>query len=281
MTLPDEAAGRKLPEIFEPATPPTSLFGPLTATQLAALSRYALRFGGITTALGIIFIPSSGGAIREGTLPDRPDISFKYDVPAGLLTLWEDTPYGRIIIYQDNFGIGGIFRDRLGRPIARILPDGTLLIAPDNLPELNPNPNDPKLCPDPTKDQPGAREKDRAYQDYISTRVNGQALPQGLTVMLFNPVTGKWIHFDDCDLRTGTMLEMKGTGYQALKDKSKKVWDDFIVPKMWKQAIDQIQAAGGRPIRWYFAENGIAGYFRDLFREGGLKKISVIWAPLP
>jgi hypothetical protein len=37
----------------------------------------------------------------------------------------------------------------------------------------------PKLCPDPSPDQPGARPKDIEYQQYISMLVNGRVLPPG------------------------------------------------------------------------------------------------------
>jgi len=284
MTLPDGAKPLDLPEAFEPVAPPTSLFGPLTPAQIAALSRYALRLGGITAVLGIILIPSDSGSVVEGTLPGHPDITFKFDKQAGVLRLWRDGQSAGDIIFEGHPDKDGVFRDAAGNPIARALPDGTLFVDPDALPKIDGrsgnDDNQPRLCPAPTKDQPGADDKDRAYQDYISRLVNGVALPKGFAVSLFNPVEGKDVHFDDCQRSTGVMIEAKGTGYQAMMEKKSEYPWAGVEEKLLKQANSQLQAAGARPVVWFVAEKQVANFIRDLFKEENLK-ITVIWAPPP
>jgi hypothetical protein len=284
MTLPDGAKPPDFSEAFEPAVPPTSLFGPLTPAQMAALSRYALRLGGITAVLGIILIPSDSGSVVEGTLPGHPDITFKFDKQAGVLRLWRDGQSPDDTIFEGHFDKDGVFRDAAGNPIARQLPDGTLFIDPNALPKIDSrsaNDDDqPRLCPAPTKDQPGADDKDRAYQDYISRFVNGVALPKGFAVSLFNPVEGNEVHFDDCQRSTGVMIEAKGTGYQAMMEKKSEYPWKGVVEKLLDQANRQLEAAGPRPVVWFVAEKKVADFIRDLFEKNDLK-ITVMWAPPP
>jgi hypothetical protein len=212
-------------------------------------------------------------------LPDHPDITFKLDKPEGVLTLWADSPYGRIIIYSDKFGDGGIFRDRTGRPIARVLPDGTLFIAPDWLPDRTSN--EPNLCPDPELDRPGARPKDLDYQYYMAQRLNPDApTPYGFGIALLNPTDGRYVVFDDCEQVTGAMIDYKGTGYQAMMEKKSDYPWKGVVERALRQAERQLGAARGREVRWYFAEKPVADFFREQFKNK-LWNITVIWAPLP
>jgi hypothetical protein len=46
-----------------------------------------------------------------------------------------------------------------------------------------------------------------------------------LAVNLWNPWSGKLVHFDDCQLSTGIMIEAKGPGYAAILDNDA---DSFI-----------------------------------------------------
>jgi hypothetical protein len=283
MTLPDGAEMPEVSEGFEPVTPPTSLFGPLTPAQIAALSRYALRLGGVAAALGIIFIPSDSGAVVEGTLPGHSDVTFKLDKPEGALTLWQGDRSAGHVIFQGNPDRDGIFRDVDGNPIARQLPDGTLLIDLGALPKQKPSSDnqadEPKICPAPQPDRPGPKPKDIAYQHYIAQILNPEApTPPGFGVVLFNPVTGRYVYFDDCHHPTGVMVDAKGTGYERLMQ-----W-----PAVWKgvmediddQAKRQVQAAAGRPIIWFVAEKRAADTFRDYLKEKGFP-ITVIWVEAP
>jgi hypothetical protein len=76
------------------------------------------------------------------------------------------------------------------------------------------------------------------------------------------------------------MVEAKGPGYANLLtfDQGKKsVADDFT-----DQAKRQIEAAGDRPITWYFAEPEAAAFARELFSKGKFgERINVEFLPWP
>jgi hypothetical protein len=39
----------------------------------------------------------------------------------------------------------------------------------------------------------------------------------------------------------------------------------FLIDDFWAQAERQVQAAGDRPVRWYFSEEHAAAFIRSLF----------------
>ena len=115
-------------------------------------------------------------------------------------------------MWANSIPLDGLFRDAQGHVIGRYLPGSGVIIDAGALPgyrmlpdgtaapaSSNDRANEPKLCPDPSPDRPGA-PKDNAYQQYISILVNNRALPPGLAVSLFNPISGKDVVFDDCRL---------------------------------------------------------------------------------
>ena len=141
--------------------------------------------------------------------------------------------------------------------------------------------SEPKLCPDSSPDKPGARPKDIIYQDYVAMVVNGETLPDGFAVALWNPEANKLVHFDNCRLTDGTMIEAKGAYLHLMTRRgvNKQPW----LGAEWDmigQATRQVQAAGGRPIEWHFAEKPVADYMRIRFAERGFP-ITVIWTPMP
>jgi hypothetical protein len=87
--------------------------------------------------------------------------------------------------------------------------------------------------------------------------------PLGLAYYLPNPFTGQAVEFDDCEQKTGTMIDYKDQYWELLTSGIGAI----IVDKLRKQALDQISAAGSRAIRWYFAEKEAADFVRDLFRN--------------
>ena len=90
-------------------------------------------------------------------------------------------------------------------------------------------------------------------------------LPYGLTPAFFNPVTGKWVKPDECDESDGALIEAKGPGfadnlkYEPLRNSFR---EGFL-----NQALAQVEAAGARPIRWYFAETETARFASEIFRQ--------------
>jgi hypothetical protein len=75
--------------------------------------------------------------------------------------------------------------------------------------------------------------------------------PLGFGYYLMNPSAGKPVEFDDCQQMTGIMMDYKDRYWKLLSDPDTQ---GFTIRKLWKQALDQVQTAGERTIRWYFSE---------------------------
>jgi len=86
------------------------------------------------------------------------------------------------------------------------------------------------------------------------------------------------VSFDDCEHSTGTMVEIKD-GYVGFLESE---WGkELLARKFLEQVRDQIQAAGTRPVRWYFSQKQVADYVREMFRtaEEGRENIKIIFEP--
>lgn len=276
-----------------------SLIGDLPPATLAGLGRLAAGMSGATAFLGTLFLPWNRSVISTGTFAGRPDLGYRYDSDMGTLRITQTGPSGvPVVIAEGHIGVDGRFYDSDHNPIGRRLPSGSVIVDPELLPGYRTQPDasnstrtdagaqaqvrsNPKLCPDPGPDQPGAKAKDIAYQQYVSVLVNGRPLPPGLAVNLPNPLTGKLIHFDDCILSDGTMVDAKGTGYlKQLNDGNTRMPWLGVEFKMVRQAGNQIAAAQGRPIEWHFAEEGVADYVRGLFADKDIR-ITILYTPWP
>lgn len=270
----------------------TSLLGQLPTEAIAALTELAARMTAATMVFRILFIPSNGSVVVEGRIANAPDLSYCYDRDTGIVRIWQDDGTGApTVLSTGHIGVDGRFYDESGDVIGRALSNAAV-IDPDTLPgyrsqaRLDPgaaarplalaDTTDPKLCPDPGLDQPGARPKDILYQQYVSTLVNGRPLPAGLAVALVNPLTNKFVYFDDCQLTTGTMIDAKGTRYAYLlqyQQPRESLTEEFL-----DRANRQLQAAGGRQIVWHFAEREAADFARALFEASDIH-IKVLYTP--
>jgi hypothetical protein len=68
------------------------------------------------------------------------------------------------------------------------------------------------------------------------------------------------------------MIEIKDGYAGFLKDD----WGREILAGLFlRQAMDQVQAAGARPLRWYFSQKDVADYAERLFERDDLKSIEV------
>lgn len=90
---------------------------------------------------------------------------------------------------------------------------------------------------------------------------------------------GKLVYFDDCQHSTGMMVDAKGPEYARLI--SFPPVRDSIRDEFLERSLNQVQAAGDRPIRWYFAEAAAAEFARDLFKanNNGREKIEIVVLP--
>jgi hypothetical protein len=56
----------------------------------------------------------------------------------------------------------------------------------------------------------------------------------------------------------------------------------FFIEDFWNQAERQVQAAGDRPVRWYFSEKKAADFVRDLFEGDPIRgRIEIVHVPMP
>ena len=275
------------------------------------LSR-APEVGGAVAVFRILFIPSNRSLISEGTVPDAPDLGYKFDEGAGSLTLTRTNADGsKDVLFSGNRGPDGLFRDKDGNVVGRYLGGSAVVVDTNAVPgyrsrssaqpkldedeDASPQPNipaandnAPKLCPDPSLDRfRGELDPDKndvLYQGFIGEQVNGFPWPRGFGISMLNPTTGDTVVFDNCQITTGIMIEAKSTGYaEKLEDwleNGRAVPWKFMEEEMLGQAERQLEAAGGRPIEWHFAEKEVADYIRELFareRPG----ITVIYTPPP
>ena len=266
------------------AVPKASLLRRLAPAALRALAQLGARIvaaGALeaTAFLGIIFIPTNRSLISQGPVPNKPDLSYEYDAGAGRLRLYRQDGDNRILAFEGHPDVDGIIRDKDGRAIGRRVDGSVVILDPDGL--QGSKDEEPKLCPAPTKDRQGPKEKDIEYQHYVSTLVNPDApLPRGLAVKLYNPVTGKDVYFDDCRLTDATMIDAKGTGYLDMLNKESKYPWAGVEEGMLDQAERQLQAARTRAIEWHFAEKEVADRVRKLFSDNDVN-ITVIYTPPP
>jgi restriction endonuclease fold toxin 5 of polymorphic toxin system len=280
----DGAAGAGAAGLLAPVPNSTSFLAPLGRATLVALNAVAdsalataaVTVAGAAVVFGIIFIPSNRNTASQGTLPERPDISYEFEEQSNLLTLWQRTDGGQKIIFQGPPNKDGVFRDSDGNAVARRL-DNSVLVDPDALPgdgsqKLQ---NEPKLCPAPTTENiKGRTEAALRYQEQIS------GLPRGLDVKLPNPDGSGFVSFDGCRESDGTMLEAKGPNYASkLRQNSPYVWPN-IEADMNAQVERQSDAAtaSGRSIEWHFAEEDVADYFRGDW-ECKYPNVKVIYTP--
>jgi hypothetical protein len=153
-----------------------------------------------------------------------------------------------------------VFRDQSGRIVGRVLIDGNVAIDLHAIPSIPTNDDEPRLCPLPGLDKPGERGRD--YEDYVKSIVNPvDTTPRYWGFQLPNLLKGgKLIYYDDCQHSTGMMVGAKGPAYVGLINfpaGKKSVTGEFL-----ERSLNQVQAAGGRPIRWYFAEAAAAEFAR-------------------
>jgi hypothetical protein len=268
------------------------LLGELAPATAGALARLMTGLTGAGIVFGILFIPTNRSLVSDGPVAGAPDLSYRYDSGMGVLQIRQDVgSLGSVVLDEAHKGTDDLFRDAQGNVIGRYLSGSGVVVDVGALPGYRMLPggdldldagaqqqNEPKLCPDPTPDRPGA-PLDNPYQQYVSMLINGRALPPGLAVSLFNPISGKNVAFDDCRLSDGTMIDAKGDGYleMLLKGSESMPWIG-VQDKLVTQANSQLQAAQGRPIEWYFKAQPVADFVRELFEQQDLR-ITVIYAP--
>jgi hypothetical protein len=242
---------------------------------------------------GTLFIPTNRSLISEGTVPDAPDLGYRFDQGAGVLTLTRTAKDGsRDVLFSGRYDLDGVFRDRDGNIIGRHL-GGSVVIDPDAVPGYQSkrtasdqsdakartdgatDTDEPKLCPAPKEvNTEGRKEPALRYQEQITH------IPRGFQFVLTDPTTGRDVSYDGCDPKTGTMQEAKGPGYEK-RMQNQDDWDEWYEGReeIEDQMIRQSRAAGRRMVEWHFAEKPVADFFKRFAEQQHLFNIIVIHTP--
>jgi hypothetical protein len=198
---------------------------------------------------------------------DLPGVSYAWNRDESTLHLTYDSPDGGRSTFSAQLE-DDVFRDARGQIIGRVLPDGTIAIDTAAVSADLAQDDQPKLCPAPGPDRPGGSERGRDYEDYVKSVVNpDNPTPRGWGYQLPNPEQSSApVYYDDCQQSTGMMVEAKGeyAGVLAFQPGNDSISADWL-----DQPAAQIAAAGGRPIRWYFAEPETEAFAKKLFESAG------------
>ena len=229
----------------------------MTASQAEQLGLWATRLltplavgAGAVEVFRLIFVPSPNRIRVEGDIAGLPGGHYSWNRDEAQVHVSYKTADGeqRTFTAQRK---GNKFLGPQGQVVGTVLPDDNVTIDSDALPGRPANDNEPKLCPRPKPDK-RTNDKGLEYEAFMRPLVNPfMPTPLGSAYYLPNPSTGKAVEFDDCEQKSGTMVDYKDRYWDMLRKPgiSKLVMDDLLV-----QALRQISAAGQRPVRWYFAE---------------------------
>lgn len=269
--------------------PASSFLGEFNAAQVAELGAYALRLlgpvGAAAAAFGLLFFPSPNDLRVEGEVAGIPGLRYSWNRDETALHLTYDPGGGA----QRTFALqvdGDFIRDDAGQVVGRVI--GGNRIAIDTLAVLSDlvKEDEPRLCPASAPDVAGSDQgrpyeenRSRRYEDFVKLLINpppGGPTPSGFVYYLSNPgESGKPVSFDDCEKATGILFEIKGEGLAKLTNELPVIMAD----KFLDQATRQMEASGGRPVVWIFAEEKAALFARKLFDDEGLGRITVAHVP--
>lgn len=224
-----------------------------------------------------ILVPSPNRIRDEGDIKGLPGGHYSWDRDETEIHIDYQTADGEQLRFTAQLK-GKRFLGPQGQVVGVVLPDGHVAIDADALPGRPANDNEPKLCPRPQPDK-RTNEKGLEYEAFMRPLVNPfMPTPLGFAYFLMHP-SGKAVEFDDCEQKSGTMIDYKDRYWDLLTSGIGGV----IIGKLKRQALDQISAAGSRKIRWYFAEKEAADLVRGqfYFDKQIRKRIDIQYGPFP
>ena len=273
------------------SAPATSFFSSLDAAQAARLGLFAVRMmtlaGGAAAVFGLLFIPSPDNVHVEEDVEGLPGWRYSWNRDETTLYLKYDRPGvpQRTIALRINDQDEVL--DEKGKVVGKVIGGNKITIdRVAVLPDLVKQ-DEPRLCPDYERDRPGSdRGKKyeenfaRQYEDFVKLIINpppNGPTPSGFAYYLPRP-QGEPVSFDDCEWKTGFMIEIKAETYSHLLTTS---FGGKVERDMLDQSARQIQASGGRPVVWVFAEAEAAQKARALFdvADDGRENITIVHIP--
>ena len=275
------------------AAPATGFLSSLDAAQLLRLGLFAARVmtiaGGAAAVFGLLFIPSPNNIHVEEDVEGIPGLRYSWNHDETYLYLKYDRPGSARRTVALHINDKDEVIDDEGRIVGKVIGGNKITIdRVAVLPDLVKQ-DEPKLCPEAKEDRPGSDQgkdykdnRSRQYEDFVKAIINPDSpTPSGYAYYLPRP-DGKLTSFDDCDQKTGRiMFEIKALTYaerlNSRYDAIKKNSTDEILA----QSARQLEASGGRPIVWVFAEEEAAKIAQKLFdsKDNGRERITIIWIP--
>ena len=260
----------------------STLLAGLSWEEFVSLGLFATRFAGPTAALGYVFVPSDMGLREAGEVKGIPGLSYRWNRDETHMQLSYAPPGSPTMTLTVTLGEGERFRDSRGNVVAAALPNGSLIIDPAAAGVIAAARTKGSLCPNETKDYygDGPSGGGTAFSLVAKEFVNpGHPTPPGMGYGLTNPLTGRAIIFDDCQLKTGRLFEFKGyyTFYTKNPDAFKNSSRPTISQRRLNQSMNQLNAAKGRPITWLFSNQTDADFTRALFlsADAGRERIDI------
>jgi hypothetical protein len=237
----------------------------LSATALRGLAMLAARFSAATILFDAIFVPSDNHAVKEGTLPGRPDIAYHWARDEGeravTLNVLIDGQLRLLAI--GGAAPNGLVFARDGRAVARVVngPDQRQTLVAigsaldhavadlrreDGEPVAAPVANDdePRLCPDPTPEPKTTKSANAiAYQEYVS------GLPYGWAIVVGG------VRFDGCEEATGNLLDAKAKQDHLFDLDADETLESWVYPEndpaVQMETQAKVALAAGRRIVWH------------------------------
>jgi hypothetical protein len=241
------------------AAPATSFFSSLDAAQAARLGLFAVRMmtiaGGAAAVFGLLFIPSPDNVHVEEDVEGLPGWRYSWNRDEATLYLKYDHPGvpQRTIALRINDKDEVL--DEKGKVVGKVIGGNKITIdRAAVLPDVAKQ-DEPRLCPAYERDRPGSDrgkkyEEDpaRQYEDFVKLIINplpNGPTPSGFAYYLPRP-KGDPVSFDDCERKTGIMVEIKG---ETIAHLLSRPFGANVEGDMLAQSARQLEASSGRPRR--------------------------------
>jgi hypothetical protein len=276
------------------AGPATSFLSSLDTAQALNLGLFAVRMltlaGGAAAVFGLLFIPSPDNVHVEKDVEGLPGWRYSWNRDEATLYLKYDHPG----VPQRTIALRINDRDEVldekGKVVGKVIGGNKITIDPAAVLRDVMREDEPKLCPRAEEDRPGSDQGKehpenfaRQYEDFVKLIINPLPegpTPSGYAYYLPRPNAGP-VSFDDWRFKTGFMFEIKGETYAKLLSSPYDPVRIGTASDILKQSANQLEASGGRPIVWVFAEEEAAVRVRKLFNDtgGGRESITVVYIP--
>ena len=270
-----EATAARIPKIAQRL--------PRVAMRLATLAAHLNLW--LDVAEEVLRPSDTGGQLISGKVSGMSNAYYeRYQDEPGVRVI--DRTTNRTIATLLPTGVRGQYANHESGIVAQM--EGTGLVvrsAIGTASQAQTRKKEPDECPEPGLDLPGmigARGlRSKGYENYMKRWLNpGKPTPSGVGFQLENPVTGKLVYYDDCQHETGLMAEYKGVNFARIIAWATRAQRLDVLARLanrWvKQATSQIDASEGRPVAWFFAEQGAVDFAHTVFSHAADPRLAEV-----